>query len=153
MQDDDPELASIRARMMREIVADHAQKASEPEAAPVPDHPVDLITAEFDGFLTRNPRVVVDLWAPWCGPCRQLTPILEGLAKSMNPQVAFAKVNVDEEPRIAGRFGVEGIPTVLGFLNGRLAGRWIGLRSRGDMEGLIRRTLLGGGTPQIRFVK
>jgi thioredoxin len=149
MIEEDSELRQIREKMAKEI---RSQNAGAPVSAPAEEvqHPVDLKTSEFDGFLAQHPRVVVDLWAAWCGPCRALSPVLDELARTMAGSVSFAKVNVDEEPALAARFGVQSIPTVLGFQNGRLVERWMGARSRPDMEMLIRRALLGKATT-IRF--
>ncbi|HSQ18696.1 MAG TPA: thioredoxin [Anaerolineales bacterium] len=85
----------------------------------------------------RSPiPVVVDFWAPWCGPCRMVAPTLDKLAREWNGQVKIAKVNVDENPRLSGRYGVQSIPTMMVVKNGRIVERWAGalpeqpLRSR-----------------------
>ncbi len=149
MIEEDEELSRIRARMAKEIVSQQsAERAAPPPPATVGI--VDLTTESFEPYLKAHPRVVVDLWATWCGPCRALSPVLEEIARTLAGQVDFAKVNVDQAPAIAQRFGVQSIPTVLGFLKGRLAERWVGARPRPEMETLIRRGLLGE-TSTIRF--
>jgi thioredoxin 2 len=70
--------------------------------------------------------VLVDLWAPWCGPCRMVSPALEQLAKSFAGKVKLVKVNVDEAPQVAGRFGVQGIPTLLLLRGGEVVSRQVG---------------------------
>ncbi len=90
--------------------------------------PIALTAANFDKHLERNDiPVVVDFWAPWCGPCRAMAPIFERAAKELEPHVRFAKVNVDEEPSIAGRYGIRGIPTLIVFDHGKIAKQQAGL--------------------------
>jgi thioredoxin 2 len=87
---------------------------------------VDATTATFDDATTANVPVVVDLWAPWCGPCRMVAPILEDLAADRAGRIKVVKVNVDDEPQVSARFGVQGIPTMLLFDDGELVGRQTG---------------------------
>jgi thioredoxin 1 len=75
----------------------------------------------------RSPiPVVVDFWAPWCGHCRMVAPALEKLAVEWNGRVKIAKVNVDENPRIAGMYGIQSIPTMMVVKNGKIVERWAG---------------------------
>ena len=87
------------------------------------------MTAETStSIIERNDvPVIVDFWAPWCGPCRAMAPIFERAAKELEPRVRFAKVNVDEEPAIAGRYGIRGIPTLIAFDHGKVAKQHAGL--------------------------
>jgi thioredoxin 2 len=87
---------------------------------------VDATTATFDGATDANVPVLVDLWAPWCGPCRMVAPILEQLAVERAGRIKVVKVNVDDEPQVSARFGVQGIPTMLLFEHGELVGRQTG---------------------------
>ncbi len=118
----DPELAELRARRLAELV----RERSAPRAPPPSFAPEPLTSAGFPSFLARHPRVVVDVWAPWCGPCRALSPLLEELARELGPTVRFAKLNSDEEPGLAARWGVQAIPTLLLFENGRPVDRVVG---------------------------
>jgi thioredoxin 2 len=74
--------------------------------------------------------VLLDCWAPWCGPCRMLAPTLDQLAAESNGRYLIAKLNVDENPRTAGQFRVESIPTLLLFKNGQLVDKMVGLQSK-----------------------
>lgn len=79
---------------------------------------IELTDATFDEEMGINPGLtVVDFWAPWCGPCRMVAPVIQELAEEMEGEVRFAKVNVDENPEIAQRFQVRSIPTI-GFFKG-----------------------------------
>ena len=91
------------------------------------DHPLDLKSASFDKHISRSDLpVIVDFWAPWCGPCRALAPHYEEAARLLKHKVRFAKVNSDEEPGVSSRYGIRGIPTLVAFRNGREVARQVG---------------------------
>ena len=75
---------------------------------------VELTKENFEKVITSNPTVVVDYWAPWCGPCRGFAPVFERVAEA-NPDVVFAKVNTDDEQEIASHFQIRSIPTLMVF--------------------------------------
>jgi len=100
-----------------------------------------VTTATFDSEVLKSKRpVVVDFWAPWCGPCRALGPLLE-LAHSAVPEVHVVKINVDEEPEIAARFGVRSIPTIVRFSEGEEVSRRVGVAPRPELELFFRGAL------------
>lgn len=83
-------------------------------------HPVELTPANFEAMITKNDiPVVVDFWAPWCGPCRMMAPAFEEAARSFPLKARFAKVNTEEYPQLAQPFGIRGIPTMIVFKHGR----------------------------------
>jgi thioredoxin 1 len=89
--------------------------------------PMNISDDQFEKeVLQAGTPVVVDFWAPWCAPCRMIAPTLESLSKEMDGKVRFVKINVDENPLQASRFGVQGIPTLLFFQNGELVDTAVG---------------------------
>jgi len=89
----------------------------------------NLNDTDFDSAIAEG-ITLVDFWAPWCGPCRMQVPILEELSESVDNQTKIAKLNVDEAEGVAGRFGVQAIPTLLLFKDGNEIQRFIGVQSK-----------------------
>lgn len=84
-------------------------------------------TAEFDAAVAAVPLAMVDFWADWCGPCKMLSPVVESIGSQYEGKVLVGKVNVDEEPELARRFGVMNIPTVVFLKNGQEIDRKVGV--------------------------
>jgi thioredoxin 1 len=89
--------------------------------------PVHVTDAAFEETVLKNSLpVIVDFWAPWCGPCRMVAPILDKIAKEQEGKLIIAKVNTDENPDFATRYGVQGIPTMLFVSQGKVVHRQVG---------------------------
>jgi thioredoxin 1 len=101
---------------------------------------LELNGTTFDEAVKNNPSLVVDCWAPWCGPCRMMSPVIDELAEGYRGKVAFAKVNTDENQDIATRFQVMAIPTLLFFKDGKLADRKVGALPRKALEAELTKT-------------
>ena len=97
---------------------------------------------------TSSLPIVVDLWAPWCGPCRMVAPELELLAAERAGKLRVVKVNVDEAPAVSARLGVQGIPTMLLFVGGAEVGRQVGALPGAALRSWIDQTLAGHTTPR-----
>lgn len=96
---------------------------------------LQLNDTNFDAEINKGATpVLVDFWAPWCGPCRMIAPVLDKIADDTVGQAVVAKVNVDEAPGVASRFRVSSIPTLLFFKNGEVREQVVGLQSEADLR-------------------
>jgi thioredoxin 1 len=99
---------------------------------------LEFTEQNFDEAVLSNPLpVVADFWAPWCGPCKMLAPIVGELAEAYAGRVAFGKVNIDDSPALAAKYGIETIPTLLFFRGGGIAGRQTGLLAKAPLTAKI----------------
>jgi thioredoxin 2 len=97
-------------------------------------HPVELNGGSFDTFLSRNDiPILVDFWAPWCGPCLAMAPAFEEAASILEPGVRLAKLNTEEEQMIGSRLGIRSIPTMILFQGGKEIARQSGAMMAGDI--------------------
>jgi thioredoxin 1 len=133
------DIEEIRRRKMAEMMR-QANAGSAGDSG-WPDAPVHVTDSDFEEFVKRYPKVVVDCWAPWCGPCRMLSPTIDAIAKGLKGKVVFAKLNTDDNLRVAGKFKIMSIPTLLFFKNGQLIDRMIGAAPRAVVEQSISKAL------------
>jgi thioredoxin 2 len=96
--------------------------------------PIELKEGNFDRHLTRSDLpLVVDFWAPWCGPCMSMAPFYEAAAKQLEPKMRFTKLNTQDEPAPAGRYGIRSIPTLIVFRAGKEIARQSGAMDTGGL--------------------
>jgi thioredoxin len=104
--------------------------------------PIRVSETTFSEEVLQSPLpVLLDCWAPWCGPCRMMAPVMDDLAASLAGTVKVAKLNVDENPETSARLGIKSIPTLLLFKNGQILDQMIGAAPLATIEAAIRRRL------------
>jgi thioredoxin 1 len=104
--------------------------------------PIDIKDTDFESLVIKesnNKPVLVDFWAPWCAPCKILAPILEEVSKDLGDTAVILKINVDENPEIAGRLAIRSIPTMIIFRNGEKVDQSIGVLTREALSDLIKK--------------
>ncbi|ABD42193.1 thioredoxin [Methanospirillum hungatei JF-1] len=128
----DEELERLRAKRMEEI----KQRIMTPPSA---HEGILIVTQEnFSRIIRENPNLIIDFWAPWCGPCRMLAPVIEQLAAEYAGRIRFAKCNTDENQQIAYQFGISAIPSLFFFQNGTIIHTVSGALPKEHLEMQIR---------------
>jgi thioredoxin 2 len=130
-------VAAERKRQGFEPVCGRCKTALSTESPQL--HPITVTDATFAAEVERSlVPVLLDMWAPWCGPCLSLAPAIEQLASELVGKVKVAKLNIDDSPATAARFGVRSIPTLLVFKDGREVDRLVGLQSKSAILARLR---------------
>ena len=142
---EDKELERIRLKKLREMfrrgALEEKGESFQKRGQPVFDKPVEVTDATLMEVVQKNSLVAVDCWAPWCGPCYMVAPVVEELARDYAGKMLFGKLNVDENRRTAMQYQIMSIPTMLVFRNGKLVDRIIGAMPRQMLEPRITRYL------------
>ncbi|MCX5477749.1 thioredoxin [Kaistia geumhonensis] len=128
------------------------QPAAEPAGGGTDDLIRDTTTQAFARDVieaSQKQPVLVDFWAPWCGPCKQLTPVLEKVVKAAKGAVKLVKMNIDDHPSIAGQLGIQSIPAVIAFVGGRPVDGFMGALPEGQVKQFIERLGGAGGADEI----
>ena len=131
---DDPELVRVREKRLQELMRATTSTVAVEDAGPL-----RLDDDSFEGELRKRGVLLVDLWAVWCGPCIRMGPVIDALARDYDGKLRVAKLNVDENPYTAARFGVTSIPTFLVFRDGKLVEEIVGAMPRQDLESRLQR--------------
>jgi thioredoxin 1 len=137
LDEEDKELERIRQAKLREML----KSASSQKQEIAVNKPVEMTDATFEEVIQNHSLVVVDCWAPWCGPCRMVAPVIEELARDYAGKILFGKLNVDENREVSTKYEIMSIPTLLVFKNGKLADTIIGAMPRQLLEPKITRYL------------
>jgi len=127
------ELEEIKKRKLEELKKKYMNGGKNMDEN-MPSTPVKITDADFDEAVKKYNMIVIDCWAPWCGPCRMVGPVIEELAKEMQGAVVFGKLNVDENPSTSARHQIMSIPTMLVFKNGNLVDRLIGALPKDELK-------------------
>ena len=98
-------------------------------------------TKSLETFVAKYPVAVIDCWAPWCGPCRMVAPVIEELSKELTGSVAFGKLNTDENASIPNKYRISAIPTLLVFKQGKMVDRIVGAQPKETLAGKIKKNL------------
>jgi thioredoxin len=133
----DDELEAIKHKKLAELQKEAATKAMMSSIT----EPIVLTDSNFASEVAKYPVMLVDFWAPWCGPCRMVSPIIEQLSREYSGRVAFGKVNVDESQRIAASFGIQSIPTLMIFKGSKAVDIIIGAMPKAQIEMKLKQQL------------
>ena len=128
------EIEKIRQKKLKELMKKMTSKD-------VISSPINVDSTNFEKILEEYENVVVDFWAEWCMPCKMLSPIIEELAKEFAGKVVFAKLNTDENPLIANKYNITGIPTLIFFRKGKPVDKIVGAVPKGELVRWIKRNL------------
>jgi thioredoxin 1 len=131
---EDEELRIINEKRMKKL----QQIVNEKELLKNIKEPLNLDDSNFAQTINKYPLLLVDFWAPWCGPCRMMSPIIDQVGKEYIGKLVVGKVNVDENPNISGQFGISSIPTLILFKRGQAVNNIIGSVSKGRIDEMVR---------------
>jgi thioredoxin 1 len=103
---------------------------------------IDIDDSSFDGEILQSEKpALVDFWAPWCGPCKAIGPVIEDLAGTYGDQVKFTKCNVDDNPVTPGKFGIKAIPTLIFFKDGKVVDQITGMVAKSKLEDSLKKVI------------
>ena len=131
---EDEELKIINEKRMKKL----QQIMNEKELLKNIKDPLNLDDSSFFQTISKFPLLLVDFWAPWCGPCRMMSPLIDQIGKEYMGKLVVGKVNVDENPTISRQFGISSIPTLILFKKGQAVNRIIGSVSKNKIDEMVR---------------
>ena len=135
MQNWDEELAKLMEKKLKQYkdMAETKNDLSNSASGVQVNTPITLTDYNFDEMTRKYSYLVVDFWAPWCGPCKMVSPVIDQLAYELGGKVVFGKLNVDENPTVASLFGIQSIPTLMIFKNGTAVDGILGAASKAQI--------------------
>lgn len=131
---EDEELRIINEKRMKKL----QEIVNEKELLKNIKEPLNLDDSNFAQTINKYPLLLVDFWAPWCGPCRMMSPIIDQVGKEYIGKLVVGKVNVDENPNISGQFGISSIPTLILFKRGQAVKNIIGSVSKSSIDEMVK---------------
>ena len=131
---EDEELKIINEKRMKKL----QQIMNEKELLKNIKDPLNLDGSNFFQTISKFPLLLVDFWAPWCGPCRMMSPLIDQIGKEYMGKLVVGKVNVDENPTISRQFGISSIPTLILFKKGQAVNKVIGSVSKNKIDEMVR---------------
>ena len=131
---EDEELKIINEKRMKKL----QQIMNEKELLKNIKDPLNLDDSNFFQTISKFPLLLVDFWAPWCGPCRMMSPLIDQIGKEYMGKLVVGKVNVDENPTISRQFGISSIPTLILFKKGQAVNKIIGSVSKNKIDEMVR---------------
>ena len=131
---EDEELKIINEKRMKKL----QQIMNEKELLKNIKDPLNLDDSNFFQTISKFPLLLVDFWAPWCGPCRMMSPLIDQIGKEYMGKLVVVKVNVDENPTISRQFGISSIPTLILFKKGQAVNKIIGSVSKNKIDEMVR---------------
>lgn len=131
---EDEELRIINEKRMKKL----QHIVNEKELLKNIKEPLNLDDSNFAQTINKYPLLLVDFWAPWCGPCRMMSPIIDQVGKEYIGKLVVGKVNVDENPNISGQFGISSIPTLILFKRGQAVNNIIGSVSKSRIDEMVK---------------
>ena len=130
---EDEKLKKLNEKKMKKL----KELINEKEQLQNIKEPLVLDDSTFSQTIGKFPLILVDFWAPWCGPCRMMSPVIDEIGKDYLGKLVVGKINVDENPLVAGQFGISSIPTLLLFKRGQAVNKIIGSVSKNKIAEMI----------------
>ena len=128
------EIEEIRRKKLEEYSKIYVKRGTNMKENNWPNDPIHITDADMDKVIKKYDVLVIDCWAPWCGPCRMITPIIEELANELQGKIVFGKLNVDDNQMTSMKYNIMSIPTLLVFKNGDLVDRLVGAFPKEELK-------------------
>jgi thioredoxin 1 len=142
-EENENEIETINKRKFEELLLESKRNKMRVEVIAKPDgKPIPLTDANFSSEVLKHQVMVVDFWAPWCGPCRMIAPVVEELSRQYSGRLRVTKVNTDENPRWASSLGIQAIPTLMIYKNGQEVDRIVGATTKQALQKRVEQAMV-----------